>query len=72
MPINEVALAIGRGTIDGATMPVNALFAYRVRPGARILFRPSDARGRCRRLYLGGLPARSRPAEGEASLRLVK
>jgi TRAP-type C4-dicarboxylate transport system substrate-binding protein len=28
MPINEVALAIGRGTIDGATMPANALFAY--------------------------------------------
>ncbi|HEY6257426.1 MAG TPA: TRAP transporter substrate-binding protein DctP [Xanthobacteraceae bacterium] len=30
MPINEVALAIGRGTIDGATMPANALFAYGV------------------------------------------
>jgi TRAP-type C4-dicarboxylate transport system substrate-binding protein len=30
MPINEVALAIGRGTIDGATMPPNALFAYGV------------------------------------------
>jgi TRAP-type C4-dicarboxylate transport system substrate-binding protein len=28
MPINEVPLAIGRGTIDGATMPPNALFAY--------------------------------------------
>lgn len=30
MPVNEVALAIGRGTIDGATMPANALFAYGV------------------------------------------
>jgi TRAP-type C4-dicarboxylate transport system substrate-binding protein len=30
MPINEVALAIGRGTIDGATMPPNTLFAYGV------------------------------------------
>src|SRR5258708_28737785 len=30
LPINEVALAIGRGTIDGATMPANALFAYGV------------------------------------------
>jgi TRAP-type C4-dicarboxylate transport system substrate-binding protein len=30
IPINEVALAIGRGTIDGATMPPNALFAYGV------------------------------------------
>ena len=30
MPINEVALAIGRGTLDGATMPPNALFAYGV------------------------------------------
>jgi TRAP-type C4-dicarboxylate transport system substrate-binding protein len=28
IPVNEVALAIGRGTIDGATMPPNALFAY--------------------------------------------
>jgi len=28
MPVNEVALAIGHGTIDGATMPANALFAY--------------------------------------------
>jgi TRAP-type transport system periplasmic protein len=28
IPVNEVALAIGRGTIDGATMPANALFAY--------------------------------------------
>jgi TRAP-type C4-dicarboxylate transport system substrate-binding protein len=28
IPINEVALAIGRGTIDGATVPPNALFAY--------------------------------------------
>jgi TRAP-type C4-dicarboxylate transport system substrate-binding protein len=30
LPINEVALAIGRGTIDGATMPANTLFAYGV------------------------------------------
>jgi TRAP-type C4-dicarboxylate transport system substrate-binding protein len=30
MPINEVALAIGKGTIDGATMPPNTLFAYGV------------------------------------------
>jgi TRAP-type C4-dicarboxylate transport system substrate-binding protein len=30
IPINEVALAIGRGTLDGATMPPNALFAYGV------------------------------------------
>jgi TRAP-type C4-dicarboxylate transport system substrate-binding protein len=30
MPINEVALAIGRGTVDGATMTLNALFAYGV------------------------------------------
>jgi TRAP-type C4-dicarboxylate transport system substrate-binding protein len=30
LPINEVALAIGRGTIDGAAMPANALFAYGV------------------------------------------
>jgi TRAP-type C4-dicarboxylate transport system substrate-binding protein len=30
IPINEVALAIGRGTLDGATMPANALFAYGV------------------------------------------
>jgi TRAP-type C4-dicarboxylate transport system substrate-binding protein len=30
IPINEVAVAIGRGTIDGATMPANALFAYGV------------------------------------------
>src|SRR6202035_5055486 len=30
IPINEVALAIGRGTIDGAAMPPNALFAYGV------------------------------------------
>lgn len=30
MPVNEVALAIGRGTIDGATMPANAAFAYGV------------------------------------------
>jgi TRAP-type C4-dicarboxylate transport system substrate-binding protein len=30
MPVNEVALAIGRGTIDGATLPPNALFAYGV------------------------------------------
>jgi TRAP-type C4-dicarboxylate transport system substrate-binding protein len=30
LPINEVALAIGRGTLDGATMPANALFAYGV------------------------------------------
>jgi TRAP-type C4-dicarboxylate transport system substrate-binding protein len=30
LPINEVALAIGRGTIEGATMPANALFAYGV------------------------------------------
>jgi TRAP-type C4-dicarboxylate transport system substrate-binding protein len=28
MSVNEVALAIGRGTIDGATMPPNALFGY--------------------------------------------
>src|ERR1700724_1193680 len=27
LPVNEVALAIGRGTIDGATMPPNTLFA---------------------------------------------
>jgi TRAP-type C4-dicarboxylate transport system substrate-binding protein len=30
LPVNEVALAIGRGTIDGATLPPNALFAYGV------------------------------------------
>ena len=30
MPVNEAALAIGRGTIDGATMPANSLFAYGV------------------------------------------
>ncbi len=30
MPINQVALAIGRGTIDGATMPPNTLLAYGV------------------------------------------
>jgi TRAP-type C4-dicarboxylate transport system substrate-binding protein len=30
MPINEVALAIGRGTIDGATMSPNTLVAYGV------------------------------------------
>jgi TRAP-type C4-dicarboxylate transport system substrate-binding protein len=30
IPINEVALAIGRGTLDGATVPPNALFAYGV------------------------------------------
>jgi TRAP-type C4-dicarboxylate transport system substrate-binding protein len=30
MPINEVALAIGRGTIDGATMSPNSLVAYGV------------------------------------------
>jgi TRAP-type C4-dicarboxylate transport system substrate-binding protein len=30
MPINQVALAIGRGTLDGATAPPNALFAYGV------------------------------------------
>ncbi len=30
IPINEVALAIGRGTIDGATMSPNSLFAYGV------------------------------------------
>jgi TRAP-type C4-dicarboxylate transport system substrate-binding protein len=29
-PVNEVALAIGRGTIDGTTMPPNALFAFGV------------------------------------------
>jgi TRAP-type C4-dicarboxylate transport system substrate-binding protein len=28
LPVNEVALAIGRGTIDGATTGPNALFAY--------------------------------------------
>jgi TRAP-type C4-dicarboxylate transport system substrate-binding protein len=30
MPVNEVALAIGRGTIDGATMSPNSLVAYGV------------------------------------------
>jgi TRAP-type C4-dicarboxylate transport system substrate-binding protein len=30
IPINEVSLAIGRGTLDGATMPPNTLFAYGV------------------------------------------
>jgi len=30
MPVNEVALAIGRGTIDGATMSPNSLFGYGV------------------------------------------
>jgi TRAP-type C4-dicarboxylate transport system substrate-binding protein len=30
IPVNEVALAIGRGTIDGATMSPNSLFAYGV------------------------------------------
>ena len=30
IPVNEVALAIGRGTIDGATMTPNSLFAYGV------------------------------------------
>jgi TRAP-type C4-dicarboxylate transport system substrate-binding protein len=30
MPINEVATAISRGTLDGATMPPNTLFAYGV------------------------------------------
>jgi TRAP-type C4-dicarboxylate transport system substrate-binding protein len=30
LPVNEVALAIGRGTIDGATMSPNSLFAYGV------------------------------------------
>jgi TRAP-type C4-dicarboxylate transport system substrate-binding protein len=30
LPINEVALAIGRGAIDGAIMPANTLFAYGV------------------------------------------
>jgi TRAP-type transport system periplasmic protein len=28
LPVNEVALAIGRGTIDGTTMPPNVLFSY--------------------------------------------
>jgi TRAP-type C4-dicarboxylate transport system substrate-binding protein len=28
IPVNEVALAIGRGTIDGTTMPAGSLFAY--------------------------------------------
>jgi TRAP-type C4-dicarboxylate transport system substrate-binding protein len=30
IPVNEVALAIGRGTIDGASMSPNSLFAYGV------------------------------------------
>ena len=30
MPVNEVALAIGRGTLDGATMSPNSLVAYGV------------------------------------------
>jgi TRAP-type C4-dicarboxylate transport system substrate-binding protein len=30
IPINQVALAIGRGTIDGATMTPNSLFSYGV------------------------------------------
>jgi len=30
LPVNELALAIGRGTIDGATMPPNALFGFGV------------------------------------------
>ena len=30
LPVNEVALAIGRGTIDGATMPPNTLLAFGV------------------------------------------
>jgi TRAP-type C4-dicarboxylate transport system substrate-binding protein len=28
LPINEIALAIGKGTIDGTTMPPGSLFAY--------------------------------------------
>lgn len=30
MPVNETAVAIGRGTIDGAVLPPNSLFAYGV------------------------------------------
>jgi len=30
LPVNETAVAIGRGTIDGATLPPNSLFAYGV------------------------------------------
>jgi TRAP-type C4-dicarboxylate transport system substrate-binding protein len=30
MPVNEVALAVGRGTLDGATMSPNSLVAYGV------------------------------------------
>jgi TRAP-type transport system periplasmic protein len=30
IPVNEIALAIGRGTIDGASMSPNSLFAYGV------------------------------------------
>jgi TRAP-type transport system periplasmic protein len=30
LPVNELALAIGRGTIDGTTMPPNALFNFGV------------------------------------------
>jgi TRAP-type C4-dicarboxylate transport system substrate-binding protein len=30
LPVNETAVAIGRGNIDGATLPANSLFAYGV------------------------------------------
>ena len=38
LPVNEVALAIGRGTIDGATLPPNALFAYGVSRITRFIY----------------------------------
>jgi TRAP-type C4-dicarboxylate transport system substrate-binding protein len=28
LPVNQIALAIGRGTIEGTTMPAGSLFAY--------------------------------------------